>query len=467
MTSTATRMQTTSTAKAEETPEQVLARLERYAASIGIAAPRPRSAPVPVATSVELRHIGFEAMGYVVGLACCVVAIFAFQRLDHLIATAIIGGFVLGGALATTRRFPLALWWTLGFAIGGVLAALVVTRDNSLFRHRDFLHLWCAESVSQLGSQVSLIALPLVAITVLHATTFEVGALDRRGDVAVRARRVAGRRDRRSPAAPAGARVVRHRARARARVDPDRVRVRRADVRAAARRRVRHRHADGVLRRRVPVDPPRARRARTDRRRQRQARDQPVGRAARGPGHRRTARAMDRRRERGHRRRRELRRVGRCSSAASAPKSRRSTSRVERRSRSPARARPRDPRRPRVRAAAPGAAYDRGQHRDLELLQLDDDGGVPALRGARADYSAGRGRPGVLPRQRRCARRRADGRAPHEQDPARPAIMARHVRQPARDARDRARADAARAPVSSSSRGWASASAARSTTSTR
>src|SRR5205085_3196164 len=53
----------------------------------------------------------------------------------------------------------------------------VVTRENSLFRRRDFLHLWCAESVSQLGSQVSLLVLPLVAITVLHATTFEVGAL--------------------------------------------------------------------------------------------------------------------------------------------------------------------------------------------------------------------------------------------------------------------------------------------------
>jgi MFS family permease len=39
------------------------------------------------------------------------------------------------------------------------------------------MRLWSAESVSQLGSQVSLIALPLVAITVLHATTFQVGAL--------------------------------------------------------------------------------------------------------------------------------------------------------------------------------------------------------------------------------------------------------------------------------------------------
>ncbi len=50
-------------------------------------------------------------------------------------------------------------------------------RGRSLFRHRDFMRLWSAESVSELGSQVSLLALPLVAITVLHATTFQVGAL--------------------------------------------------------------------------------------------------------------------------------------------------------------------------------------------------------------------------------------------------------------------------------------------------
>jgi MFS family permease len=48
---------------------------------------------------------------------------------------------------------------------------------TSLFHHRDFVHLWTAETISQLGSQVSLLALPFVAITLLHATTFEVGAL--------------------------------------------------------------------------------------------------------------------------------------------------------------------------------------------------------------------------------------------------------------------------------------------------
>ncbi len=47
----------------------------------------------------------------------------------------------------------------------------------SLVRHRDFRQLWSAETVSQLGTQVSLLAIPLMAIKVLHATTFEVGAL--------------------------------------------------------------------------------------------------------------------------------------------------------------------------------------------------------------------------------------------------------------------------------------------------
>jgi MFS family permease len=48
---------------------------------------------------------------------------------------------------------------------------------RTIRRNRNFAHLWWAESVSQLGSQVSLLALPLVAITVLHASTFAVGAL--------------------------------------------------------------------------------------------------------------------------------------------------------------------------------------------------------------------------------------------------------------------------------------------------
>ncbi len=48
---------------------------------------------------------------------------------------------------------------------------------RSVLRHPGFRGLWCAETVSQVGTQISLIAIPLTAITVLHASTFQVGAL--------------------------------------------------------------------------------------------------------------------------------------------------------------------------------------------------------------------------------------------------------------------------------------------------
>mgnify|MGYP001327309020 CR=1 FL=1 len=50
-------------------------------------------------------------------------------------------------------------------------------RRRSLWRHRDFRLLWAGQTVSELGSQVSVLAVPLVAIDTLHAGTFEVGLL--------------------------------------------------------------------------------------------------------------------------------------------------------------------------------------------------------------------------------------------------------------------------------------------------
>ena len=48
---------------------------------------------------------------------------------------------------------------------------------GSLIWHRDFRRLWAGQSVSELGSQVSFLAVPLVAVITLHATTLEVGLL--------------------------------------------------------------------------------------------------------------------------------------------------------------------------------------------------------------------------------------------------------------------------------------------------
>jgi predicted MFS family arabinose efflux permease len=48
----------------------------------------------------------------------------------------------------------------------------------------DFSLLWAGQGVSQLGDAVTLLALPLTAVVVLHASTFEVGALESAGAAA-------------------------------------------------------------------------------------------------------------------------------------------------------------------------------------------------------------------------------------------------------------------------------------------
>ncbi|MGH2555224.1 MAG: MFS transporter, partial [Actinomycetota bacterium] len=52
-----------------------------------------------------------------------------------------------------------------------------ITRPSSLWRHRDFMKLWSGQTISQLGSQVTLLALPLAAILLFKATPFQVGIL--------------------------------------------------------------------------------------------------------------------------------------------------------------------------------------------------------------------------------------------------------------------------------------------------
>jgi MFS family permease len=52
-----------------------------------------------------------------------------------------------------------------------------VTRDRSLLRHHDFRQLWAAETVSQVGTQVTLLALPVLAVSLLEATPLEMGVL--------------------------------------------------------------------------------------------------------------------------------------------------------------------------------------------------------------------------------------------------------------------------------------------------
>ena len=53
----------------------------------------------------------------------------------------------------------------------------------SLWRHPEFVKLWSAQAISQIGSQVTFLALPLTAITVLDASPAQMGVLTAAGAV--------------------------------------------------------------------------------------------------------------------------------------------------------------------------------------------------------------------------------------------------------------------------------------------
>jgi hypothetical protein len=49
--------------------------------------------------------------------------------------------------------------------------------QGGLWRDTDFLRLWAAATVSYVGSEITLLALPLVAMLVLDASAFQVALL--------------------------------------------------------------------------------------------------------------------------------------------------------------------------------------------------------------------------------------------------------------------------------------------------
>src|SRR3982074_1042380 len=46
-----------------------------------------------------------------------------------------------------------------------------------LWSHRDFVRFWAGQTISQFGTQVTVLAFPTIAILALHATPFQVGLL--------------------------------------------------------------------------------------------------------------------------------------------------------------------------------------------------------------------------------------------------------------------------------------------------
>ena len=69
-----------------------------------------------------------------------------------------------GGALAGSRRCA-------------VDSDRMTGQPRSLLRHPDFLKLWTAETISVFGSQISALAIPLIAVLSLEVSPFEVALL--------------------------------------------------------------------------------------------------------------------------------------------------------------------------------------------------------------------------------------------------------------------------------------------------
>jgi len=53
----------------------------------------------------------------------------------------------------------------------------VSTRFTDLWHHPDFIKLWGGQTISQFGSQITLLALPLTAALTLNATPAQMGIL--------------------------------------------------------------------------------------------------------------------------------------------------------------------------------------------------------------------------------------------------------------------------------------------------
>jgi MFS family permease len=66
---------------------------------------------------------------------------------------------------------------------GPAPAAATQTRPGGLWRHPNFLKFWAASAISDVGSQVSALALPLIAALMLGATPWQMGLLSAAGSL--------------------------------------------------------------------------------------------------------------------------------------------------------------------------------------------------------------------------------------------------------------------------------------------
>ena len=100
---------------ATDSPEEVLARLERYAAWVRASRePSPRH---------EVLTVVARGSAWVWPMLSATTVVFAFAYLNPVPAIVVVGSLCTGGVVAMTRRVPFSLAWTLGVVVGAVLVA--------------------------------------------------------------------------------------------------------------------------------------------------------------------------------------------------------------------------------------------------------------------------------------------------------------------------------------------------------
>ena len=102
-------------------------------AAARVAAPRAEAEAAPAAPEREWRYssdpkwrqtrnaVPATVFGQFLAVLACTLAVVAFEQFDTTVAIEIVAAGALVGVLAAARRIPLALWWTFGVVLGGVL----------------------------------------------------------------------------------------------------------------------------------------------------------------------------------------------------------------------------------------------------------------------------------------------------------------------------------------------------------
>jgi hypothetical protein len=109
----------------DESPEQILARLEQYVATMRQQSPAPAVDNLIPSWSEPpdySRRFVHEVAPALVAVSICAAVILIFEFLAHTVAVVLIAALVLVGAFALWRQVPYARAW----AVGLVVAALLI-----------------------------------------------------------------------------------------------------------------------------------------------------------------------------------------------------------------------------------------------------------------------------------------------------------------------------------------------------